>query len=513
VNESREVAARALLDQAMQLHQQGKLEQAANFYAEHLKQAPNDAQSLRLYGILARDSGDEQLSLSLLIRLAKLQPENAAAFDEIALAYMAAGLLDDAAEALQHSLQLKPDNLRALTNQGALLHFRGHAEQAVHVYREALSLEPDDLEIRCNLAKALADANDPSTALRECEIAIKSSDEHPLAISVKATILADTGQHSEAVELFETLRELASYDESILINLGFSYQQLGNPDAALSAWREAVDINPHNARATSDLTYALIAKGDAQLARKLCEGFLLRHPGEPLILAALSYAAAAAQHGIAAELFDYANLVQTISIRCPDGFADVSSFDQTLKDVILGDSSLIAEPLNKATSGGSQTGELDLAASPAVVALKSIIQEAIQQYCETLIATGLLQHQALTRRTEAFGLRAWGTLLNAGGRQTPHIHPTAWISGVYYVAVPAGLENHEGCIEFGLPPERIDITRHLPANFPTHRIQPVAGTLILFPSYLYHQTLPFTANEPRISIAFDAVPFSSMAMF
>ena len=109
MNDSRGRSARALLDQAMQLHQQGKLEQGANFYAEYLKQTPNDAQALRLYGILARDSGDEQLSLSLLIRLAKLQPENPAAFDEIALTYMASGLLDDAAEALRHSLKLGPD--------------------------------------------------------------------------------------------------------------------------------------------------------------------------------------------------------------------------------------------------------------------------------------------------------------------------------------------------------------------------------------------------------------------
>jgi len=513
VNDTRGSAARALLDQAMQLHQQGQLEQGANFYAEYLKKIPNDAQALRLYGILARDSGDEELSLSLLIQLAKLQPENAAAFDEMALTYMATGLLDDAAEALRHSLQLKPDNLRALTNQGALLHFRGHAKDAIDIYRKALSLEPDDIEIRCNLAKALADAGNADIALQECDIAIKGSDEHPLAVSVKATILADTGQHTEAVKLFETLREFAAYDESILINLGFSYQQLGNQDAALSAWREAVDINPHNARAVSDLTYALITRGDARLARKLCEGFLLRHPGEPLVLAGLGYAAWVSQDPAAEALFDYTNIVQHIAIECPDGFADLSSFNSALKDGLLKDPSLIAEPLNKATTGGSQTGELEFTASPAGVALKSIIQEAIQQYSQNLIDSGLEQHQALTRRTEAFGLRAWGTLLNGGGRQTPHLHPTSWISGVYYVAVPAGLENSAGSIEFGRPPERTDIAGELAADFATHRLKPADGMLVLFPSYLYHQTLPFMADEPRISIAFDAVPFSSMAIF
>ena len=31
------------------------------------------------------------------------------------------------------------------------------------------------------------------------------------------------------------------------------------------------------------------------------------------------------------------------------------------------------------------------------------------------------------------------------------------------------------------------------------------GTLILFPAYLWHQTMPFESAEERISLAFDVV--------
>jgi tetratricopeptide (TPR) repeat protein len=246
VNTPRGSAAHPLLEEAMRLHQQGNLDQACNFYAEFLQQQPAEAQALRLYGIAARESGQPELSLKLLIQLAQVQPDSVVAYDEIALTYMASGLLDDASRALDHALSIEPNNLRALTNKGALLHFRGHSLEAIQVYREALSVEPTDIEIRCNLAKALAESGDAEQGLIECETAIDESDEHPLAVSVKATILADTGQHKEAAELFESLREYASFDESILINLGFSYQQTGAASAALKAWREAVDINPHN---------------------------------------------------------------------------------------------------------------------------------------------------------------------------------------------------------------------------------------------------------------------------
>jgi hypothetical protein len=37
-------------------------------------------------------------------------------------------------------------------------------------------------------------------------------------------------------------------------------------------------------------------------------------------------------------------------------------------------------------------------------------------------------------------------------------------------------------------------------------VQPVPGRLVLFPSYMWHGTIPFHATTARTTIAFDAVP-------
>ncbi len=37
-------------------------------------------------------------------------------------------------------------------------------------------------------------------------------------------------------------------------------------------------------------------------------------------------------------------------------------------------------------------------------------------------------------------------------------------------------------------------------------VQPKEGRLVLFPSYMFHGTIPFTSNETRTTIAFDVVP-------
>ena len=108
-------------------------------------------------------------------------------------------------------------------------------------------------------------------------------------------------------------------------------------------------------------------------------------------------------------------------------------------------------------------------------------------------------------------MRAWGTLLSAGGHQTAHMHPLGWLSGVYYVELPANMDSEDpqaGWLEFNTPPARL----HQTAKLDVRRYQPEVGRLIIFPSWLWHQTLPFTSSGERISVAFDVVPTSALRM-
>ena len=41
-----------------------------------------------------------------------------------------------------------------------------------------------------------------------------------------------------------------------------------------------------------------------------------------------------------------------------------------------------------------------------------------------------------------------------------------------------------------------------------HFVRPRPGLLALFPSYMWHGTVPFRADERRLTMAFDVVPVS-----
>ena len=133
------------------------------------------------------------------------------------------------------------------------------------------------------------------------------------------------------------------------------------------------------------------------------------------------------------------------------------------------------------------------------------IREAVGRYIAEMKPDE--KHPLLSRRARGFDYTgSWSSRLKDCGFHTNHIHPEGWISSCYYVALPKAVEDTEGrqgWIKFGEPAMEVDL------KDPIRRaIQPRAGRLVLFPSYMWHGTVPFRDTQPRTTIAFDAIPTS-----
>ena len=81
--------------------------------------------------------------------------------------------------------------------------------------------------------------------------------------------------------------------------------------------------------------------------------------------------------------------------------------------------------------------------------------------------------------------------------------PNKLLSGVVYLKTVAPLENNEGAIELSLHGYDLPI---LDESYPKKVHQPNVGDIVLFPSSLFHRTIPFTTDGERCVIAFDLVP-------
>jgi len=98
----------------------------------------------------------------------------------------------------------------------------------------------------------------------------------------------------------------------------------------------------------------------------------------------------------------------------------------------------------------------------------------------------------------------WANVNPPGGHNPSHSHPNNYLSGVYYVAIPAG----EGKIRFEDPRIQAQVmmpavTELTPNNGNCVNLGVKPGRLLVFPSWLAHSVSANRSQENRISISFN----------
>jgi uncharacterized protein (TIGR02466 family) len=183
-----------------------------------------------------------------------------------------------------------------------------------------------------------------------------------------------------------------------------------------------------------------------------------------------------------------AHQIQTFKL--PDSVDNCPIFLVQIEEYIMNQESLILNRAGKPTRFGSQSHEILKGSNNASIAsLKSKLLTAIPQYLEN--------HKLLLELCSKLPLKnelsGWAVVLNEGGFQKRHIHPEAIVSGVVYIKLSEETKdknNAAGNLLFHLHTESIMIT-------------PQEGLVVLFPSYLAHETIPLTMDHERICIAFN----------
>lgn len=99
----------------------------------------------------------------------------------------------------------------------------------------------------------------------------------------------------------------------------------------------------------------------------------------------------------------------------------------------------------------------------------------------------------------------WINIMPTGAHHSGHVHPLSVISGTYYVAVPNGsggirFEDPRLPMMMAAPPKRQPTPDALR---PVIELQPAAGKLVLFESWLRHEVPANRAARERISISFN----------
>ena len=102
-----------------------------------------------------------------------------------------------------------------------------------------------------------------------------------------------------------------------------------------------------------------------------------------------------------------------------------------------------------------------------------------------------------------YDLNAWFLIMNNEGYVKPHIHERGWISGSIYLNIPPKGHLNEGNIKFSYHNDAYPKDGNL---FPEKILDLKTGDIVLFPSSLFHSTIPIQSDEERVVLAFDIMP-------
>ena len=141
--------------------------------------------------------------------------------------------------------------------------------------------------------------------------------------------------------------------------------------------------------------------------------------------------------------------------------------------------------------------------------------QKLRQFCWGALGQALQQLNGYgaeeMRRLQIFS-HTWFHVTRYGGFTIMHTHPMASWSGVYCVAPGESPPDRpeSGVLRFHNPHhysnyflDAGNLRLRAPYHHGTWSVRFEAGQLVLFPSWLQHEVLPFYGNDERITIAFN----------
>ncbi len=220
-------ASAAVIQEAFQHHQAGRLPQAEAIYQEVLKKEPAHADALHLLGVIALQSGKYEDAVNLINKAITVNSSDPNFHSNCGDAWRAMGRLNEAVDSYQKAIRLKPDFYQAHNNLGNAYQQSGKLTEAFSRYQRAVELNAD----------------------------------YPLAHFNLGNIFLEKGASDEAIACYQTALRLNPLFHEVYANLGIALQNTGRLEEATVCYRKAVEQRPDSYEAHNNLGVALKEQG------------------------------------------------------------------------------------------------------------------------------------------------------------------------------------------------------------------------------------------------------------
>ena len=438
------------------------------------------------------------------------------------------GFEDEALECYRKALSLKPNLTPAWFNLGVAMQGKGHWEEASDNYRMAISIEPGFYEAYGNLGVVLQKQGKLEEAIASYHKALAIFP-HPLGWFNLGTALRDEGKHEEAQQAYLKALEMNPNYADAHNNLGEIFRDQGNMNDAILCYQNALDINPDHPNANYNMgELHSLAKEYAEaipyFERSHFEDFqerameclykieryeefrkkladMVASSRKSMMLATLS-----THHATNFGVPDPYNF-------CPDPmrFAwhthipELTQPGSTLLQEVLESidrTPIAARKQSRLYSGMQSAGNLLKRPEPAFQQLAALVKQKIAEYRDQFADEDCELIKSFPKEIDFSS--SWYLKMKKGGNLGSHIHEEGWISGCVYLKLPTVRKDPtEAAFEYGTHGDNYPRQHD---NFPTQVVIQKVGDIVLFPSSLFHHTIPFNSDEDRVCVAFDLKP-------
>ena len=490
-----------------------------------------------------------------------MTPTNPERAIDTAIMLRKAGRGGEAAELLERTLAAHPRNARLWQTLGTVHRARQDSAAAIDAFAEAARQAPNDMKAAYGVAQASLEAGRPAAALFEAVKRLAPS-EASVWLGQTAALFAD-GRATDAITTLDAVvraNPLWLDGQAALARLKW---MLGDSQGFASGYFDAIRSDPGNVTLWSALTDLLIHVERYADARAVVTE-ARRATGMPLLLALADAICASEIGDVATADAGFAALGKLTDVAVVERHARhllrtrradeaarriepllEGSGGQTLwpyaslawrltgdhrAEWLEGDPELVAaidlemlapllpalserlrtlhqakrDPLGQSVRGGTQTdGPLFALEASEIRAVRAAVVEAVERYSTALGAPDPTHPTRRHAGKRFIFSGSWSVRLSGAGHHTNHVHPNGWLSSALYVALPSEETigpAPSGWLQLGEPPRELGLD--LP---PFQTIEPKPGKLVLFPSTMWHGTVPINRGE-RLTIAFDVAP-------
>ncbi|HNZ56566.1 MAG TPA: tetratricopeptide repeat protein [Methylophilaceae bacterium] len=425
-----------------------------------------------------------------------LQPNTPDLHFNLGIALTNVGRQEDAAKSYAQAIRLRPTFFEAYANLGTILQKQGKLEEAIKNYRKALSIH-EDPRGHFNLGTALRDEGKLDEAITHFKQAIAMFPNYADAHNYLGECYRDQGNMEDAIKKYFDTLALNKNHAGANYNMGEFLYLAGRYDEAVD-YLERSKLDDWQERALY-CTYK--AEHFDAFKNKLDHIVHTHEKHNAPFLQTLS-----THHAVNFGVEDHYNF-------CKNGFDFVyqksipelaEPNSQFLKDLLndIENTAIEVRAQGMIINGKQSAGNLFKRPEASFRKLGEIVKQEFINYKNTFAGADCELIKSFPKELEFTS--SWYVRLRRGGYVDRHIHEVGWISGAVYLVLPKNKKDPlEGCFEYGLHGDNYPLKHE---NFPVGIATPHVGDIVLFPSSLFHRTIPFSSDEERICIAFDLKP-------